>query len=158
MTEHYPIKANTVNWTTRQATAEDKAFLYVLNRAAYEGVVRKQFGQWNEVWQRQHFEDKWAPETFEIVEQAGRRIGALSVSRTEEEVRIIEIQLLPAVQGHGIGTALLERELKFADKRTLPVRLQVLLESRARRLYEQLGFHITGQTGTHFLMERTRAV
>ena len=144
-----------VNWTTRQATAEDKEFLYVLNRAAYEDVVRKQFGHWDEAWQQQHFEEKWAPEAFEVVEKAGRRIGALSVSRTSEEVRIIEIQLLPEFQGHGLGTALLQRELQFADERTLPARLQVLRENRARTLYERLGFRVCGETDTHCLMERT---
>jgi GNAT superfamily N-acetyltransferase len=126
-----------------------------VNRAAYEDVVRKQFGQWDETWQRQHFEEKWTPETCEVVEKAGRRIGALSVSRTSEEVRIIDIQLLPEFQGHGIGTARLQRELQFADERALPARLQVLRENRARALYEQVGFRGCGETDTHFLMERT---
>jgi GNAT superfamily N-acetyltransferase len=108
--------ANTVNWTTRPATVEDKEFLYVLNRAAYEEVVRKQYGQWDEACQWQHFEEKWSPEKFAIVEKAGRRIGTLSVSRNNEEVRIIEIQLLPEFQGRGIGTALLQRELRFANE------------------------------------------
>lgn len=144
------------NWTTRQATNEDKEFLYILNRAAYEDVVRRQFGQWNEAWHRWHFEVKWAPQTFEIIEKAGQRIGALSVSRTSEEVRIIEIQLFPEFQRHGIGTAILQRELRFADKRALPARLQVLRENRARTLYERLGFSVCGETDTYFLMEAAR--
>lgn len=36
----------------------------------------------------------------------------------------------------------------------LPVRLQVLkVNTRARALYERLGFRCTGHTGTHDLME-----
>jgi hypothetical protein len=31
-------EANRVNWTTRQANAKDKDFMYALNRAAYEDV------------------------------------------------------------------------------------------------------------------------
>jgi hypothetical protein len=58
-------------------------------------VVRKQFGEWDESWQRQYFEEKWKPQKYEIIEPTERRIGALSVSRTNEEVRIVEIQLLP---------------------------------------------------------------
>ena len=73
-----------VNWTTRQAIAEDKEFLYSLNRAAYEDVVRRQFGEWNDLWQRHYFEKKWEPQNYEIVEQAERRVGALSVLRTNE--------------------------------------------------------------------------
>ena len=143
-----------VNWTTRQATPEDKEFLYCLNRAAYEDLVRKQFGEWDEAWQRQYFERKWEPQKYEIVEQAGRRIGALSVLRTNEEVRILEIQLLPEFQGRGIGSELLQREFRYADARAVPVRLQVLRENRAKTLDERLGFQICGETDTHFLMAR----
>lgn len=142
------------NWTTRQATPDDKEFLYALNRAAYTDLVRRQFGAWDDAWQRSYFEKKWDPQKYEIVEQAGQRIGALSVSRTTAEVRIVEIQLLPAFQGRGIGTELLQREFRHADVLGLPVRLQVLRENRARALYERLGFRVYGETGTHFLMER----
>ncbi|MEM7349356.1 MAG: GNAT family N-acetyltransferase [Acidobacteriota bacterium] len=143
-----------MRWTTRPATAGDKDFLFALNRAAYEDVVREQFGQWDEAWQRQHFEHKWSATTFEIVESAGRRIGALGIERTDEAVQILEILVLPELQGQGIGTALLERELRRADEQALPVRLQVLRANRARTLYERFGFRICGETETHFLMER----
>jgi ribosomal protein S18 acetylase RimI-like enzyme len=145
-----------VNWTTRQATPEDKEYLYSLNRAAYEDVVRRQFGEWDEAWQRQYFEKKWEPQKYEIVEQEGRRIGVLSVLRTDEEVRIVEIQLLPECQGRGIGSELLQREFRYADARAMPVRLQVLRENRAKTLYERLGFEVYGETDTHLLMERTK--
>ena len=145
-----------MNWTTRQATAEDKEFLYSLNRAAYEDVVRRQFGEWDDAWQRQHLEDKWDPQKYEIVEKAGRRVGALSVSRTNEEVRIVEIQLLPEFQGRGIGSELLQREFRYADARAMPVRLQVLRENRAKTLYERLGFRVCSETDTHLLMERIK--
>lgn len=143
-----------MSWTVRRACSDDKESLYDLNRAAYQDVVRKQFGAWDERWQRRHFEEKWSSEEFEIVEHEGQRIGALSVSRNKREVRIIEILLLPDFQGHGIGTELLHREISFADERGLPVRLRVLRENRARSLYERLGFRVCGETDTHFLMER----
>ena len=144
-----------IHWIKRQARAEDQEFAYVVQRAAYEDVVCRQFGQWDEAWQRQHFIEKWNPKRYEIVEKEGCPIGVLSVSRTQVEVCIIEIQLLPAYQGQGIGTELLQQELLFADERNLPVRLQVLRANRARGLYERLGFQIYDETDTHFLMERT---
>lgn len=145
-----------MNWTTRQAIAEDKEFLCSMNRAAYEDVVRKQFGEWNDSWQRQYFEKKWNPQNYEIVEQARRRIGALSVLRTNEEVRIVEIQLLPEFQGRGIGSELLQREFRYADAREMLVRLQMLRENRAKTLYERLGLRVYGETDTHLLMERSK--
>ncbi len=144
-----------MRWTKRQATAKDEEFAYGLRRAAYEDVVQRQFGQWNNDWQRQRFTGKWIPEQYEIVEAEGRPIGALHVSRTQDEVEIVEIQLLPEYQGQSIGTELLQQELRFADERGLSVRLQVLRENRARSLYKRLGFHVYDETDTHFLMKRT---
>ncbi len=144
-----------MTWTTRPATVDDREFAYMLRRAAYEDVVRRQFGQWNEALQQQFFDDRWRPEAYEIVEMQGRPIGALSVTRTQHEVQVVQIQLLPAYQGQGIGTALLQQELKWADEKGLPVRLQVLRKNRARALYERLGFRVYDETEKHFLMERT---
>ncbi len=144
-----------MTWRTRQATANDETFAYTLRRAAYEDVVSRQFGQWDDAWQYQQFMEKWAPEQYEIIEREGLSIGALSVVRADDGVSIVEIQLLPEYQGQGIGTDLLKRELRFADERGLPVRLRVLRENRARVLYERLGFRAYDTTETHFLMEKT---
>jgi hypothetical protein len=40
-----------------------------------------------------------------------------------------------------------------ADAKGLPARLRVLRVNPARQLNERLGFVVTGQTETHFLME-----
>ncbi len=145
-----------MSWTKRRATAADGEFAYALRRAAYEDVIREQFGDWDEIRQRQLFEDKWRPEDYDIVERQGRPIGALHVRRTPDEVDVVEIQLLPEYQGQGIGTALLHQELQFADAHGLPVRLQVLHKNRARVLYERFGFRVYDETETHFLIERAR--
>ena len=51
------------------------------------------------------------------------------------------IQLLPAHQGHGLGTHLIEQFLVDARDRGLPARLRVQRDNaRARRLYDRLGF------------------
>ena len=36
----------------------------------------------------------------------------------------------------------------------MPVELQVLKVNPARRLYGRLGFQVTGETETHYLMQR----
>ena len=61
------------NRTAGQVTADDKEFLSVLNHAAYEDVVRRRFGQWDEAWQRRHFEVKWAPEILSALHWIVRR-------------------------------------------------------------------------------------
>jgi ribosomal protein S18 acetylase RimI-like enzyme len=63
------------------------------------------------------------------------------------------IELLPELQGRGIGSAVV-RDLQAAAKTAgLPLRLQVLMTNpAAQRLYERLGFQVTDATATHHLM------
>lgn len=48
--------------------------------------------------------------------------------------------LSPALQGHGVGSAVLRDLLARADAEGVAVRLNVLRGSAARRLYERCGF------------------
>ena len=67
-----------------------------------------------------------------------------------------KIELLPEFQRKGVGTVLMKRILGEAQVRRIPVRLQVLrTNTPARRLYERLGFTVSGETETHFQMEKT---
>jgi ribosomal protein S18 acetylase RimI-like enzyme len=143
-----------IEFTTEPATEEDKEFLHVLHRLAYKKVVIQQFGAWDEEWQRQYFEKKWPQAHYQIIEQAGRRIGVW-VTHQKDHIFLNEIQLLPDFQGQGIGSTLIKQELEQARALNLPMRLRVLKANRARKLYERLGFVVYDETETHFLMENT---
>jgi ribosomal protein S18 acetylase RimI-like enzyme len=81
-------------------------------------------------------------------------IGRILVVRTSEEIHLVDIALLPANQGQGIGAGLIKELLDEGDRDGLPVRLEVLKNNRAALLYERLGFVKTGERGMHFQMER----
>ena len=140
--------------TTRAASEADKKFLYELNRLAYEDVVVKQFGEWDEQWQRNYFEDKWHRVAYQVVEQDGKPIGAVVVIERNEYVSPMDSQVLPDFQGQGIGSTLLTIEMDKARCKKKPMRLQVLKQNRARLLYERFGFRVYGHTDSHFLMEK----
>jgi len=53
--------------TKRPAKESDKDFIYRLNRIAYEDVVTKQFGQWDDEWQRNYFGKKWERANYQII-------------------------------------------------------------------------------------------
>ncbi len=139
--------------TLRPATDGDKEFLYTLNRAAYRALVERQFGEWDDAWQRRYFEEKWERADYQIIERAGRPIGTVWIAYHDDHVLLHEIQILPEFQGQGIGTALLREELERARGKGVPIRLRVLKQNRARFLYERLGFVVYGETEAHFLME-----
>jgi ribosomal protein S18 acetylase RimI-like enzyme len=89
-----------------------------------------------------------------VIEIEGERAGRLRVVRAPDHVELAGIQLLPAHQGHGIGTHLVEQIVTDARRAGLPVRLSVEKDNpRARALYERLGFVAVGETESDVLLE-----
>lgn len=84
-------------------------------------------------------------------------VGRLIVSRTDAEIRLVDIALVPGYRGSGVGTSLIKDLLTEADATGRTVRLQVeKTNPLARGLYERLGFMVTGENQTHFQMERKK--
>lgn len=75
-------------------------------------------------------------------------VGQLDLDRTDAGIEVVEIALVPGLQGHGLGTAVLAQVLAEADEADLPVHLTVEhANAGARRLYARLGFVETGPVG-----------
>lgn len=80
---------------------------------------------------------------YYMIEKAGDVIGRLVIDFGHNEVRIVDITLLPAWHGQGIGKTVLQAMLKISGSLRLPVVLTVLLNNRpALALYQQLGFQL----------------
>ena len=88
-----------------------------------------------------------------IVQADGADAGWAVVHTTQDEVRLVDIMVLPELRGKGIGAAAIAQICATAADR--PVRLEVnLMNSGARRLYERFGFRVTGQDDVQYLMEK----
>ena len=135
----------------RNATAQDREFLYRLKRATLKAYVEQTWG-WDEGWQRAHFERTFDPARLQIILLEGEEIGVMLVEQRDEEICLGVIEILPAYQGRGMGTELIRGVLTEALDNGKPVTLQVLKVNPARRLYERLGFAVVGETETHYLM------
>ena len=73
-------------------------------------------------------------------------MGRLRVLRTGQTIELAGIQLLPEVQGRGIGTAIIEALKAEAAETGATVELGVEKDNpNARRLYHRLGFEIKRQ-------------
>jgi ribosomal protein S18 acetylase RimI-like enzyme len=68
------------------------------------------------------------------------RIGQLLLHETGAEVRLLDLTLLAAFRGEGIGTSVIEQLQTYACERGLPLRLSVQPLNPARRLFTRLGF------------------
>lgn len=86
-----------------------------------------------------------------VIEMDGGMAGCIGVLRHPDHVEINGFFLEPALQGQGLGSAILRGVL--AECAGLPVRLQVLKRSAAIRFYERLGFRRTGETAFDWTYE-----
>ncbi len=89
-----------------------------------------------------------------IILSGNQPIGRLIVIRTDEEIRLADVALLPEHRSGGTGTALIKDLMTEAGNTLRPIRLQVEKPNvQARHLYDRLGFTTTGENITHFQME-----
>lgn len=104
--------------------------------------------------QRRHYRSHYPDASYDVVLVEGRPAGRLYVDRSPAELRIIDIALLPAFRGHGIGGQLLAGLLAEGDRSGVPVRIHVEQHNPALRLYRRLGFRAVADRGVHLLLER----
>lgn len=107
---------------------------------------------WDETDQHRRFETSFEPETRRIIELDNEPIGVLHIEAASSPVRLLNIQLLPAFQRQGYGTAIMRMVAQEAAAR--PIWLQVLKVNPAKLLYERLGFQTIGESETHWHMLR----
>jgi ribosomal protein S18 acetylase RimI-like enzyme len=136
----------------RPAREADVDFLYHLHKAAMQDYVAQTWG-WDEAWQQQYVYQHFDPSMCQIIVAEGHDVGVLSVVSDAEVVYLRNIAVLPTYQGRGIGTHLITALLDEADRSSKRLTLQVLKVNRARHLYARLGFTITGETATHYVMQ-----
>jgi GNAT superfamily N-acetyltransferase len=138
-------------YTLRQATESDYALLYHLHIATMKDYVAQTWG-WDEKVQAAMFKDRFDPGHSQIIVVDGRDAGVLSMERRIDTMFLAHLRILPEEQRHGLGTEIIKTILAQASREGIPVNLQVLKANPARYLYERLGFVVTGETTTHYLM------
>jgi ribosomal protein S18 acetylase RimI-like enzyme len=82
-----------------------------------------------------------------IILSGEREIGRLLINRTDDELLLVDITLLPEFRGRGIGGSLLRELQNEATGEGKSVRLSVIPTNPARRLYERAGFSQVGESG-----------
>lgn len=80
-------------------------------------------------------------------------IGRTIIDRKSDELRLIDIALLPVFRNRGIGALLVQQLLDEGREKQLPVRLQVFKYGDAVRFYERLGFRLVEDDGSYLKME-----
>lgn len=146
--------------TLRPASEQDQDFLLALyagTRTDLEALpdagLRAQLVQLQFQAQQQHYRAQFPQAEFSIVLAGTRPVGRIVVDRGVAGLRLVDISLLPAERGQGIGQRLLSALMEQAQLDALPVCLNVLTDNRARHLYQRLGFVPGAVDGVHQSME-----
>jgi len=137
--------------TFRRIEPKDFAFLWRLHNVALKNYVTKLWG-WDEKRQKQLFEQTFNPPRGQVIVVDGIDAGFLDVVDKRTETLLSSIRLLPEFQNRGVGTRIIESVINKARRENKAVRLQVLKINPARHFYKRLGFEISDETETHFLM------
>ena len=92
-----------------------------------------------------HYRQHYPSAQISVIEYAENPAGRLYVERAAAAIDIIDIALLPAYRGLGIGTALLTGLQQEARAAGQPLRIYVEKFNRALALYRRLGFVIQSE-------------
>jgi len=143
----------------RPEKPEDETFLYDVYASTreeelaltnWDEAMRRAFlnHQFNAM--RQGYRSMFPTGEFSIIEISGQPAGRLVIHRTEGEVRVVDLALLPAYRNQGVGTRLMRQICSEANR---PVRLSVLKYNRALQWYARLGFAKIGDQGVYDELE-----
>jgi ribosomal protein S18 acetylase RimI-like enzyme len=135
--------------TTR--AGEQKLFGW--DDAHWDSFIRMQFDL-----QHAHYQQNYHNASFDLILLDEKPVGRLYVSRGTEEIRIIDLSVLPEYRGKGIGGILLEALNREADQAGVPVTLHVEKHNPAINLYQRLGFTVTEDRGFQWFMTRSCGV
>lgn len=148
----------------RPVDSGDAPFLYRLYASTRAGEMALIFGDDAQARaflsmqfdaQSRYYAAQYPHASFDIVELAGDAVGRFYVERGEQEIRVIDISLLPEFRGQGIGGALLRGVLDEARDNGKRVSIHVEQSNPAKRWYQRLGFLSVSDGGIYQLMEWT---
>ena len=104
--------------------------------------------------QHYHYINAYKGAEFNIITWNNKDIGRFYIWKTESQIRILDITLLPDYQGKGIGTKILNQFIKESEKSGKTLNLHVEYNNPALKLYKRLGFKKADDTGVYYFMER----
>ncbi|HEU4506671.1 MAG TPA: GNAT family N-acetyltransferase [Pyrinomonadaceae bacterium] len=117
-----------------------------------QAFVRSQFAA-----QQEHYAKKYPTASHDIIMSDDRPVGRLYVARLDQEIRIVDITLLPGERNAGIGSYLINQLLDEAHRSGKITRIYVEEFNPSLRLFERLGFSPSEQHGMHLLLQHNHS-
>lgn len=87
-----------------------------------------------------------------VIHFDNERMGALKYQETLSFIDIMQLQIHPDFQGQGLGTKIVQSLIEKAGEKY--VTLTVLKDNPAFKLYQRLGFVVTGEDEFEYCMRK----
>ena len=147
----------------RSVAAHDEEFLlavYASTRAQelaqvqWEPGQQEAFVKWQFEMQRREYDARFPDAQYNVIEINGQPVGRIWLGRSDDEIRLLDIALLPEFQNRGAGTLLVNHLIDEARSSGKRLRHMVfVLNDNADRFYERLGFVVIEDLGGYKHME-----
>ena len=149
--------------TLRPVTKDDEQFLVALygstreeelSQAVWAEGQREVFVRWQFDLQRREYDVRFPDARYELILIDEEPAGRIWIGEDEEQIRLLDIALLPQFQKRGAGTILLGELMKEAARAGKLLRHMVfVLNNDAHRFYERLGFVVIEDIGAYKHMQ-----
>ena len=146
----------------RRATPDDDGFLIdvygstreeELSLTDWDPARRAVFIEMQFRAQQSHYREYYPSGEHYVMMSDGNAIGRLYVAEIEQEVRILDITVLPKYRGSGFGRRVVEELLIEGSEIAKPVRIYVESFNRSLGLFARLGFSKIDENEHSYLME-----
>jgi ribosomal protein S18 acetylase RimI-like enzyme len=149
--------------TLRPAEEKDDLFIETVYRSTREDELN--LTQWTELQKRAfikmqsmaqlaEYKMKFPGAAFQVIIYKKQDAGRFYTWENDQEIRLIDITLLPPFRGKGIGNFLLLELIKRSDKVQKKISLHVDPVNPVLKLYQRSGFIHIKNNGRHYYMER----
>lgn len=153
---------STLNISLRPVQPADAPFLlevYASTRATEMALVawndeqRHAFVSSQFAAQQDFYSQNYPRADYSIVLSNGRPVGRLYLAKEQDQLRIVDVTVLPEDRNAGIGSFLLKELQEEAIRSGRPLRIYVENFNPSLRLFERIGFQPIEELGVHLLMQ-----
>jgi ribosomal protein S18 acetylase RimI-like enzyme len=103
--------------------------------------------------QHRHYRQHYPAAEWLVIERDGTAVGRLYIEQWPDQIRLIDIALLPDHRRGGAGSAILTDLMEMAAAAGKPLTIHVEKNNPAMSLYRRLGFAPIDEHGIYDLME-----
>ena len=140
-------------YTLRVSTEADADFAYETIKTTMRDFALQTWGVWLDDEARQDAVQGARTGKLQVICSAGERVGLLQYEKSETEIAVKQLFLLPTFQYRGIGGEVVADLKKMSEQTMLPLVLSVLQVNPAKEFYLKKGFAIARETDERVFMQ-----